>query len=132
MADDNQQGQMVHERLPSAASFSVTMGTMSIITSHTKTKQNQVVSAIESMANAANNSFATFLQQKQMSEEFEWKQRRLEMEEARAKHEEELQELQRKESRQQEQMNNVLQLAMTGMMVHMGMKKPGNNGDGNN
>jgi hypothetical protein len=65
-----------------------------------------------------------------MAEEFEWKQRRLEMEEACARHEEELHELQRKESRQQEQMNNLFQLAMTGIMAYMGIKKSGSNDDG--
>jgi len=65
-----------------------------------------------------------------MAEEFEWKQRRLEMEEARTRREEELYGLWRKESRQQEQMNNLFQLAMTGIMAYMGMKKSGSNDEG--
>jgi hypothetical protein len=130
VADDNQQGQMVLERLPSAASSSVTGANSSIVASQAKTRQNQVASAIEAMSSSTNASFSDFLQQRQMAEVFEWKQRRLEREEARARHEEELHELRCKESRQQEQMNNLFQLAMTGMMVYMGMKKSGSNDDG--
>jgi len=51
------------------------------------------------------------------------------MEEAHARREEELHELWRKESRQQEQMNNLFQLAMTDIMAYMGMKKSGINDD---
>jgi hypothetical protein len=47
VADDNQQGQMVLERLPYAASSSVTGATSSIIGSRAKTRQNQVASAVE-------------------------------------------------------------------------------------
>jgi hypothetical protein len=130
VADDNQQGQMVLERLPSAASSSVTGATTSIIGSRAKTRQNQVASAIEATSSSANASFSALLQQRQMAEEFEWKQRRLEMEEARARREEELHELRRKESRQQEQMNNLFQLGMTGIMAYMGMKKSGSNDEG--
>jgi hypothetical protein len=90
VADDNQQGQMVLERLPSAASSSVTGATTSIIGLRAKTPQNQVASAIEATSSSANASFPALLQQRQMAEEFEWKQRRLEIEEARARHEEEL------------------------------------------
>jgi NADPH-dependent curcumin reductase CurA len=130
VVDDNQQGQMVLERLPSAASSSVTGATSSIVGSRAKTRQNQVASAIEATSSSTNTSFSAFLQQRPMTEEFEWKLRRLEMEEARAKREEELHELRRKESRQQEQMNNLFQLAMTGMMAYMGMKKSGSNDEG--
>jgi hypothetical protein len=130
VVDDNQQGQMVLERLPSAASSSVTGATSSIVGSRAKTRQNQVASAIEATSSSTNASFSAFLQQRPMTEEFEWKLRRLEMEEARAKREEELHELRRKESRQQEQMNNLFQLAMTGMMAYMGMKKSGSNDEG--
>jgi len=129
-ADDNQQGQMVLERLPSAASSSVTGATTSLIGSRAKTRQNQVASAIEATSTSANASFSALLQQRQMAEEFEWKQRRFEMEEARARREEELHELRRKESRQQEQMNNLFQLAMTGIMAYMGTKKSGSNDEG--
>jgi hypothetical protein len=129
-ADDNQQGQMVLERLPSAASSSVTGATTSLIGSRAKTRQNQVASAIEATSTSANASFAALLQQRQMTEEFEWKQRRFEMEEARARREEELHELRRKESRQQEQMNNLFQLAMTGIMAYIGTKKSGSNDEG--
>jgi hypothetical protein len=129
VADDNQQGQMVLESLPSAASSSLTGATSSIVGSRAKTRQNQVALAIEATSSSTNASFSAFLQQRQI-EEFEWKQRRLEMEEARARHEEELHELQRKESRQQEHMNNLFQLAMTGIMAYMGMKKSGSNDDG--
>jgi len=129
-ADDNQQGQMVLERLPSAASSSVTGATTSLIGSRAKTRQNQVASAIEATSTSANASFSALLQQRQMAEEFEWKQRRFEMEEARARREEELHELRRKESRQQEQMNNLFQLAMTGIMVYIGTKKSGSNDEG--
>jgi len=130
VVDDNQQGQMALERLPSAASSSVTGATSSIVGSRAKTRQNQVASAIEATSSSTNASFSAFLQQRPMTEEFEWKLRRLEMEEARAKREEELHELRRKESRQQEQMNNLFQLAMTGMMACMGMKKSGSNDEG--
>jgi hypothetical protein len=73
-----------------------------------------------------------------MAEEFEWRQRRLDREEERARreeerarreeerarHEEELHEMRRKESRQQEQLSMVMQMAFTGMMVYLGAKKP--------
>ncbi len=130
VADDNQQGQMVLERLPSVASYSVTKATSSIVGSRAKSRQNQVASAIEATSSSTNASFSAFLQQRQMAEECEWKLRRLEMEEARGRREEELHELQWKECRQQEQMNNLFQLAMTGMMAYMEMKKSGSNDEG--
>jgi len=67
VADDNQQGQMVLERLPSAASSSVTGATTSIIGSRAKTRQNQVASAIEATSSSANASFSALLQQRQMA-----------------------------------------------------------------
>jgi hypothetical protein len=65
-----------------------------------------------------------------MAEEFEWKQRRIERElleqqrreereEDRRRRAEELHEMRLMESRQQEQFNNLLQIAMTGMMAYM-------------
>jgi len=58
-----------------------------------------------------------------MAEEFEWRQRRLEREEESARHEEELHEMRRKESRQQEQFSMLMQMAVTGMMAYFGAKK---------
>jgi hypothetical protein len=43
--------------------------------------------------------------------------------------EEEIHEMRMKESRQQQQMSTMLQLAMTGMMANMGMKFPSNDDD---
>ena len=49
-------------------------------------------------------------------------QRNEEHEEDRRRREEELHEMRLNESRQQQQMNNFLQFAMTGMMAYMGVK----------
>jgi hypothetical protein len=80
----------------------------SLATSKARTKQNQLVGAIEASNEVTSSTFATFLQQRQMAEEFEWCQRRLEQEEKRshreeerARREEEMHEMRRKESRQQ-------------------------------
>ncbi len=66
------------------------------------------------------------------SKEFELKQRRIEREEARAHHKEELFELRRKEIRQEEQRNRLdeqrnmmFQMAMMGIMAYLGMRKDG-------
>jgi hypothetical protein len=61
VADDNQQEQMVLERLPSAASSSVTGATSSIVGSRAKSHQNQVASAIEATSSSTNASFSAFL-----------------------------------------------------------------------
>jgi len=109
--------------------------------SKARTKQNQLVGAIEASNEVTSSAFATFLQQRQMAEEFEWRQRRYEREEERirqeeersrreeerARREEELHEMRRKESRQQEQMGMVFQAAMAGIMAFWANKKP--NGD---
>jgi hypothetical protein len=47
-------------------------------TSKARTKQNQLVGAIEASKKVNSSAFATFLQQRQMAEEFEWRQRHLE------------------------------------------------------
>jgi len=113
----------------------------SVGTSKARTKQNQLVGAIEASNEVTSSAFATFLQQRQMAEEFEWRQRRYEREEERirreeernrreeerARREEELHEMRRKESRQQEQMGMVFQAAMAGIMAFWANKKP--NGD---
>jgi hypothetical protein len=79
---------------------------------------------------ANNSAFSAFLQQKQMQEEFELRQHRIGPEEARARHEEELFEFRRKEIRQEEQRNRLeeqrnmmFQMAMTGIMAYLGMRK---------
>jgi hypothetical protein len=82
-----------------------------------------ISSAIETATPSNNNAFAAFLQQRQMSEEFELRQRHLEREEARARHEEELHKMRRKESKQEEQRNMLFQLAITGMMAYFGVHK---------
>jgi hypothetical protein len=110
----------------------------SVGTSKARTKQNQLVGAIEASNEVTSSAFATFLQQRQMAEEFEWRQRRYEREEERirqeeernrreeerARREEELHEMRRKESRQQEQMGMVFQAAMAGIMAFWANKKP--------
>jgi hypothetical protein len=58
-----------------------------------------------------------------VSEEFELRQHRLEWEEARARHEEELHEMRCSESKQEEQKNMLFQLAITGMMAYFGVQK---------
>ncbi len=66
-----------------------------------------------------------------MVEEFEWKQWCLEgkeecagWEEEHYRHEEELHEMRRKKSRQQEQMNMAFWLVLTGIMSYWGMMRP--------
>jgi len=95
----------------------------SVAGSKARTIHNQLISAIESSSDSTANAFATFLQQRQMAEEFEWRQRRLEREEERSKHEEELHEMRRKESRQQEQFSMLMQMAATGMMAYLEARK---------
>jgi hypothetical protein len=62
---------------------------MSLATSKARTKQNQLVGAIEASNEVTSSAFATFLQQHQMAEEFEWRQRRLEQEDEKFRREEE-------------------------------------------
>jgi uncharacterized protein (DUF2336 family) len=94
-----------------------------VATSKARTQQNKLVGAIESNADATSAAFASFMQQRQIAEDIEWRQRRLEREEERARREEELHEMRRKESRQQEQMSMAFQLALTGLMAYLGMKR---------
>ena len=103
----------------------------SVQSSKARTRQNQLIGSIEASSNATSNAFDTLLQQRQLSEEYEWRQRRLDREEERARREEdrlrrekELHEMRRKESRQQEQLSTLLQMAVTGMMAYFGMQKP--------
>ena len=91
----------------------------SVASCKARTKHNQLISAIESFSDSTSNAFSTFVQQRQMAEEFEWRQRRLEREEERARCEEELHEMRRKESRQQEQFSMLMQMAVTGMMAYL-------------
>jgi hypothetical protein len=113
------------ERCSSVASnMNTSTGNMaSIANSKAKTKNNLLTSAITASSDATTNAFGALLQQCQMAEEFEWMQCRLEHEEERlrceeeqARREEELHEMRCKESSQQEQMNQLFQLAMTGLM----------------
>jgi hypothetical protein len=64
-----------------------------------------------------------------MPEEFELRQQHLEWEEARARREEELHKMRRKESKQEEQRNMLFQLAITGMMAYFGANKKKDNED---
>jgi len=127
------------ERRASAASSGPlsTLASVSVAQSKGRTRQNIIVSAIDSATSSSNNTFAALLQQRQLSEEFEMRQRRLEREEERARREEgrarreeerlrreeELHEMRRKESRQQEERSMLFQLAMTGLLAYLGMKK---------
>jgi Skp family chaperone for outer membrane proteins len=79
---------------------------------------------IESSSDSTSAAFATFHQQDQMAEEFEWRQRCIDLEEEHARHEEELHEMRRKGSQQQEQLSMVMQMDITGMMAYLGAKKP--------
>jgi len=97
----------------------------SVASSKAQTKHNQLILAIESSSDSTANAFSTFLQQRQMAEEFEWRQHRLEREEERARREEKLHEMRGKESRQQEQFSMLMQMAVTGMMAYLGAKKTG-------
>jgi hypothetical protein len=106
-----------------------TLASVSVTQSKARTRQNVISSAIETTTTANNGAFAALLYQKQMSEEFEARQRRIEREEARACREEELFELRRKEikmeeqrNRQEEQRNMMFQLALTGIMAYFGTK----------
>jgi hypothetical protein len=116
---NNQQQQVSavtqHERRASAASSGPLsmLASVSIAQSKGRTRQNVIVSAIDSATSSSNNTLAALLQQRQLSEEFEMRQQRLEREEERAhceeerlRREEELHEMQRKESRQQEVSND--------------------------
>jgi len=120
------------ERWASAASSGhlSTLASVSVAQSRARTRQNVIISAIESATTANNSAFSAFLQQKQMQDDFELRQRQIEHEEARARCEEELFELRRKKIRQEEQRNRLeeqrnmmFQLAMTGIMAYFGMKK---------
>lgn len=95
------------------------------------TQCNQLVTAIELSSSSISNAFEALLQQRQLAEDLEWRQRRLEREdewirwgEERQRREEELHEMRWKESRQQEQLLMVFQMAITGMMTYWGAKKP--------
>jgi len=99
-----------------------------VASSKAHTKHNQLISAIKSSSDSTSTAFATFLQPCQMTEQFEWRQCCMDCEEERARHgeecarhEEELHEMRRKESRWQEM---VMQMAITGMMAYLGAKKP--------
>jgi hypothetical protein len=138
-----------HDRRASVASSShlSTVASGSVAQSKARTRQNVISSAIENATTANNSAFAAFLQQKQIAEDFELRQRQIEREEARARREEELFELRRKEIRQEEQRkeelfelrrkeirqeeqrnrleeerNMMFQLAMTGIMGYFGIK----------
>jgi hypothetical protein len=103
----------------------------SVQSSKARTRQNQLIGSIEASSNATSNAFDTLLQQRQLLEEYEWRQRRLDREEERARQEEdrlrreeEMHEMRQKESRQQEQLSTLMQMALTGMMAYFGMQKP--------
>jgi hypothetical protein len=92
-----------------------------------------ITSAIQQATEQTKSSFEQSILSKQMAEEFEWKQWRIERdlleqqhkeehEKDMRRHEEELHEIRLKKSRQQQQMNNFLQFAMTGMMAYVGVK----------
>jgi hypothetical protein len=77
----------------------------SVQSSKARIRQNQLISSIEALSNASSNAFETLLQQRQLSEDLEWRQHRLDREEERARREadrlrreEELHEMHRKES----------------------------------
>jgi hypothetical protein len=89
------------ERLASAASSGhlSTLASVSVAQNRARTRQNVISSAIDSATTANNSAFSVFLQQKQMQEDFELRQRQIEHEEARTRRKEELFELRRKELR---------------------------------
>jgi hypothetical protein len=91
-------------------------------TTNKKTRGNMITSAIQEASIQTKASFDQYILSKQMVEEYEWKQHRIEHdlleqqhqeehEEDRRRREEELHEMKLKESRQQQQMNNFLQFA---------------------
>ncbi len=99
-----------------------------------------ITSAIQRASDQTRTSFEQYILSKQMTEEYEWKQHRMERdfleqqrqeerEEDRRRREEELHEMKLKVSRQQQQMNNFLQFTMTGMMAFMGVKLQKNDDD---
>jgi hypothetical protein len=110
-----------------------TLVSVSVAQTKARTRQNVITSAIETATSTNQNAFAVFLQQKQMSEEYELRQCHLEREEARARREEELHEMRRKELKQEEQRTMLFQLAITGMMAYFRVKNKRDNeeeGDG--
>ena len=144
---NNQQQQVSavtqRERRASGASSGPlsTLASVSVAQSKGRTRQNVIVSAIDSATSSSNNTFAALLQQRPITEEFEMRQQHLEREEERVRREEErarreeerlcreeeLHEMQRKESRQQEERSMLFQLAMTGLLAYLGMKKKEDN-----
>ena len=117
-----------------------TIAAASTNTNNKKTRGNMITSAIQQASDQTRTSFEQYILSKQMAEEYEWKQRRMERdfleqqrreerEEDRKRREEELHEMKLKESRQQQQMNNFLQFAMAGMMAFMGAKVPKSDDD---
>jgi hypothetical protein len=120
------------ERRASAASSGhlSTLASVSVAQNRARTRQNIISSAIDNATTANNSAFSAFHQQKQMQEEFELWQHQIEREEARARREEVLFEFRRKEIRQEEQRNRLeeqrnlmFQMAMTGIMAYLGMRK---------
>jgi hypothetical protein len=110
-----------------------TLASMSVAQTKARTRQNVITSAIETATSTNQNAFSAFLQQKQMSEEYELRQCHLEREEARARREEELHEMRRKELKQEEQRTMLFQLAITGIMAYFRVKNKRDNeeeGDG--
>jgi hypothetical protein len=96
-----------------------------------------ITSAILQSSNQTRTLFEQYILSKQMAEEYKWKQHKMvwifleqqcweEHEEDRKRREEELHEMKLKESRQQQQMNNLLQFAMAGMMAFVRAKFPQN------
>jgi hypothetical protein len=110
-----------------------TLVSVSVAQTKARTRQNVITSAIETATSTNQNAFSAFLQQKQMSEEYELRQHRLEREEARAHREKELHEMRRKELKQEEQRTMLFQLAITGIMAYFRVKNKRDNeeeGDG--
>jgi hypothetical protein len=117
----------------STISNSRTLLSLSVIDGHLQL----AVALYQHWLSSSNNTFAALLQQRQLSEEFEMRQRRLEREEERQRREEErarreeerlrreeeVHEMRRKESRQQEERSMLFQLAMTGLIAYLGIKK---------
>jgi hypothetical protein len=106
-----------------------TLASVSVAQTKARTRQNVIMSAIETATSDNQNAFAAFLQQKHMSEEYELCQLHLERKEARACREEELHEMRRKEIKQEEQRTMLFQLAITGMMAYFGVKNKRENED---
>ena len=135
-------------------------GNNSAGTTNKKTRTNLLVSAVEDLTLGTAAAMSSIMQQHQLSEEAEWRFKRMEWEDERKRREEEKEEIRRKreeaeeerrheweedhsrreeelhqqqlrDSCQQEHVDWMMQLAISGLFTYMGMKLPNKDNDEN-